>query len=82
LPDRAGRVEPPRANLAIHAGDSPDPTTGAVVPPLTLATTYHLGTTANGAAVFSGEKEGYVYTRWANPTVTVLEKRVAALEAS
>lgn len=68
--------------LAIHAGESPDPTTGALVPPLYLATTYHLGTTENGAAVFSGEREGYVYTRWANPTVTVLEKRVAALEGA
>jgi methionine-gamma-lyase len=66
--------------LAIHAGEEPDPTTGALVPPLYLATTYHLGSTENGAALFSGEKEGYVYTRWANPTVNVLEKRVAALE--
>jgi methionine-gamma-lyase len=66
--------------LAVHAGESPDPTTGALVPPLYFATTFHLGTTENGAAVFSGEKEGYVYTRWANPTVTVLEKRIAALE--
>lgn len=66
--------------LAIHAGEDADPTTGALVPPLYLATTYHMGSTENGAALFSGEKEGYVYTRWANPTVTVLEKRVAALE--
>jgi methionine-gamma-lyase len=66
--------------LAIHAGEDPDPTTGALVPPLYLATTFHMGSTENGAALFSGEKEGYVYTRWANPTVTVLEKRVAALE--
>ncbi len=66
--------------LAIHAGEEADPTTGALVPPLYLATTYHLGSTENGAALFAGEKEGYVYTRWANPTVNVLEKRVAALE--
>lgn len=66
--------------LAIHAGEEPDPTTGALVPPLYFATTYHLGSTENGAALFSGEKEGYVYTRWANPTVNVLEKRVATLE--
>ena len=66
--------------LAIHAGETPDPTTGALVPPLYFANTFHLGSTENGAAVFSGAREGYVYTRWANPTVTVLEKRVAALE--
>ncbi len=66
--------------LAIHAGEAPDPTTGALVPPLTLATTFHLTSTEHGAALFSGKEEGYVYTRWANPSVSVLEKRVAALE--
>ena len=66
--------------LAIHAGEAPDPGTGALVPPLHLATTFHLGTAENGAAIFAGEKQAYVYSRWANPTVTTLEKRVAALE--
>ena len=66
--------------LAIHAGEAPDPSTGALVQPLHLATTYHLGTAAQGAAVFAGEKEAYVYTRWSNPTVAALERRVAALE--
>jgi len=66
--------------LAIHAGEAPDPATGALVPPLHLATTFHLGTAENGAAIFAGEKQAYVYSRWANPTVTTLEKRVAALE--
>src|SRR5512139_920345 len=66
--------------LAIHAGEAPDPATGALVPPLHLATTFHLGTAENGAAIFAGEKQAYVYTRWANPTVSTLEKRVAALE--
>jgi methionine-gamma-lyase len=65
---------------AVHAGETPDPATGALVPPLHLATTYHLGTAQNGAAVFAGEKEAYVYTRWSNPTVATLERRVAALE--
>jgi len=66
--------------LAIHAGEAPDPGTGALVPPLHLATTFHLGSAENGAAIFAGEKQAYVYSRWANPTVTTLEKRVAALE--
>lgn len=65
---------------AIHAGEQPEATTGALVSPLYLGTTFHLGTTENGAAIFSGAKAGYVYTRWANPTVEVLEKRIAALE--
>jgi methionine-gamma-lyase len=66
--------------LAIHAGETHDPQTGALVPPVHLASTYHLGTAENGAAIFAGEKEGYVYSRWGNPTVTMLQERVAALE--
>ncbi len=66
--------------LAIHAGESADPTTGALVPPLHLASTFHLGTTENGAAIFAGERDGYVYSRWGNPTVETLQARVAALE--
>lgn len=65
---------------AIHAGESPDPATGALVPPLHLATAYHLGTAENSAAIFAGEKEAFVYTRWGNPTVAALERKVAALE--
>jgi methionine-gamma-lyase len=65
---------------AIHAGESPDPVTGALVPPLHLATTYHLGTAENGAAIFAGEKDAFIYTRWGNPTVATFERKVAALE--
>jgi cystathionine beta-lyase/cystathionine gamma-synthase len=65
---------------AIHAGESPDPVTGALVPPLHLATTYHLGTAENSAAIFAGEKEAFVYTRWGNPTVAAFERKAAALE--
>lgn len=68
--------------IAIHAGEAPDPSTGALVPPLYFATTYHFGSTQRGAALFSGEEEGYVYTRWGNPTISVLERRVAALEGA
>jgi methionine-gamma-lyase len=67
---------------AIHAGEKPDPTYGAVVTPLYFATTFHLGSTEHGAALFSGKEEGYVYTRWGNPTVSVLENRVAVLEGA
>lgn len=66
--------------LAIHAGEAPDPVTGALVPPLHLATTFHLGSAENGAAIFAGEKEAFVYTRWGNPTVAAFERRAAALE--
>ncbi len=68
--------------IAIHAGEAPDPATGALVPPLHLANTFFLGSAEDGAAIFASEKAGYVYSRWGNPTVDVLQKRVAALEGA
>lgn len=76
MPDKLEKFN----TLAIHAGESPDPNTGALVPPIILGNTFHLGTAENGAAVFAGEKEGYVYSRWGNPTVATLERKAAALE--
>jgi methionine-gamma-lyase len=67
---------------AIHGGEAPEPAHGAIVTPLYLATAYHFGSTERGAALFTGEEEGYVYTRWGNPTISVLERRVAALEGA
>jgi cystathionine gamma-synthase len=58
--------------LAIHAGQSPDPATGAVVPPISLSTTF--------AQREVGVHQGYEYSRSGNPTRTVLETQVAALE--
>jgi cystathionine gamma-synthase len=57
---------------AIHAGQPPDPSTGAVVTPISLATTF-----AQDAV---GEHRGYEYSRSGNPTRTALERCVAALE--
>jgi cystathionine gamma-synthase len=59
---------------AIHAGQEPDATTGAIVPPITLATTY-----AQDAV---GKHRGYEYSRSANPTRTALETCVASLEGA
>ena len=58
--------------LAIHAGQEPDPATGAVVPPISLATTF--------AQSEVGVHQGYEYSRSGNPTRTALETQVAALE--
>jgi cystathionine gamma-synthase len=58
--------------LAVHAGQEPDPVTGAVVPPISLATTYQQ------EAV--GQHRGYEYSRSGNPTRATLEACVAALE--
>jgi cystathionine gamma-synthase len=57
---------------AIHAGQPPDPTTGAVVPPLSFATTF--------AQDSVGEHRGYEYARSANPTRSALERCLASLE--
>ena len=57
---------------AIHAGQPPDPTTGAVVPPVSFATTF--------AQDSVGEHRGYEYARSANPTRTALEQCLASLE--
>ena len=59
---------------AIHAGQAPDPATGAVVPPITLATTF--------AQDDVGEHRGYEYSRAGNPTRRALEACVAALEGA
>jgi cystathionine gamma-synthase len=58
---------------AIHAGYEPDPTTGAVIPPINVTTTYK----QDGVG---GLRGGYEYSRSANPTRTALEGNIAALE--
>src|SRR5438132_13064263 len=66
--------------LAIHAGYEVDPTTKAVAVPIYQTVAYSFDSADHGAALFNLESEGYRYSRIANPTVDVLEKRVAALE--
>ena len=58
--------------LAIHAGNTPDPTTGAVNVPVYLTSTY----VQSGP----GQHKGYEYSRTGNPTRTALEQNLAALE--
>lgn len=60
------------ATRAIHAGERPDPVTGALELDITMATTFVYPSAEEGAAVFAGEKEGYAYTRFGNPTVSIL----------
>ena len=60
--------------LAIHAGQAPDPSTGAVVPPISLSTTF--------AQSEVGVHLGYEYSRSGNPTRTAMETQIAALEAA
>lgn len=66
--------------IALHAGYEADPTTKAVAVPIYQTVAYAFDSAAHGAALFDLEVEGYRYTRIANPTNTVLERRVAELE--
>jgi O-acetylhomoserine (thiol)-lyase len=64
----------------LHAGQSPDPATGARAVPIYQTTSYVFRDTAHAASLFNMERAGHVYSRISNPTVAVLEERVAALE--
>jgi O-acetylhomoserine (thiol)-lyase len=66
--------------IAIHAGYEPDPTTKSVAVPIYQTVAYAFDSADHGAALFNLETEGFRYSRIANPTTSVLEKRVAELE--
>ena len=68
------------ATRAIHFGYDPQEHRGALVPPLYQSATYAFPSVENGAARFAGEAEGFIYSRISNPTLDLLERRVAALE--
>src|ERR1017187_8937918 len=69
-----------RETIAIHAGYDGDPTTKAVAVPIYQTIAFEFDSAEHGAALFNLEVPGNIYTRIGNPTNTVLEKRVAALE--
>jgi len=66
--------------LSVHAGYSPDPTTRAVAVPIYQTAAYAFDSAQHGADLFDLKVEGNIYTRIGNPTQTVLEQRLAALE--
>lgn len=71
--------------LAIHAGESPDPTTGATRMPLHMATTFKLpkfGIKLFDALMMEAQDPPFAYTRWGNPTLRALEERLSALEGA
>ncbi len=67
---------------AVHAGQHPDPATGAISTPTYQTTAFGYGTLEQGAALFAGEATGYRYSRFANPTVAALEAKLADLEGA
>ena len=66
--------------MAIHAGYTIDPTTRSVAVPIYQTVSYAFDSAEHASALFNLEAEGFRYTRIANPTTAVLERRVAALE--
>jgi O-acetylhomoserine (thiol)-lyase len=66
--------------IAVHSGYGADPTTKSVAVPIYQTVAYEFDSADHGAALFNLEVDGYRYSRIGNPTTTVLERRVAALE--
>src|SRR6476620_7088778 len=66
--------------LSLHAGQRPDPATGARATPIYQTTSYVFEDSDHAAALFNLERAGHIYSRISNPTVAVLEERLAALE--
>ena len=75
-----GYSDPGFDTLALHAGASPDPATGARAVPIHLTTSFVFESSDHAASLFNLERGGHVYSRISNPTNAVLEQRVAALE--
>jgi O-acetylhomoserine (thiol)-lyase len=81
MPDNKDQERPQHlATLALHAGQSPDPTTHARAVPIYQTTSYTFEDTGHAARLFALQEFGNIYTRIMNPTTDVFEKRVAALE--
>ena len=66
--------------LSLHAGQRPDPATGARAVPIYQTTSFVFRDSDHAAALFNLERAGHIYSRISNPTTAVLEERVAALE--
>ncbi len=76
MPDRTFGFE----TLALHAGQIPDPATGARAAPLYQTTSFVFDSAEHAASLFNLQTFGNVYSRISNPTVAVFEERMAALE--
>jgi O-acetylhomoserine (thiol)-lyase len=66
--------------LQVHAGSRPDPATGARQTPIYQTTAYVFRDADHAAALFNLQEVGYIYSRLTNPTIAVLQERIATLE--
>lgn len=65
---------------AIHSGSIRDEQFGSLTPPIYQTSTFYFESAEQGGRRFAGEEGGYIYTRLGNPTTTLLEEKIAALE--
>jgi O-acetylhomoserine (thiol)-lyase len=79
MPDTSNTA-PGFSTLSVHAGATPDPSTGARVTPIYQTTSYVFNDVDHAASLFGLEAFGNIYTRIGGPTQSVLEQRIAALE--
>ena len=68
--------------LSVRAGQNPEPITGAIAAPIFQTTNYQFRDVADGARKCESIYNGYCYTRVGNPTLTILEEKMAALEGA
>ena len=68
--------------VAVHAGEAPDPATGASAPPIHMSSTFCVEAPAGFSAHDLGPDSPYLYARWSNPTVDMLEGKIAALDGA
>src|SRR5688572_16138908 len=66
-------------SASVHAGHQPDPLHAHLVP-IYASSTFVFDTAEQGMQRFSGGEQGYIYSRWGNPTFTEAEQKIAALE--
>src|SRR5919199_6978806 len=66
-------------SVAVHAGHTQDPNYAHQVP-VYASSTYVFDTAEQGMRRFSGEEEGFIYSRWGNPTIAEAEEKITALE--
>src|SRR6516162_7082294 len=71
---------PGLSTLALHAGQAPDPTTGARAVPIYQTTSFVFKDSEHAANLFALKEFGNIYTRIMNPTTDVFEQRIAAIE--
>ena len=71
---------PGAETLSLHGGQQVDPTTGARAVPIYQTTSYVFDDSDHAAALFNLERPGHIYSRISNPTIAVLEERIAALD--